>query len=139
MSKRNRVQQSPERFDEPKTYTTDELEDLAFQSAPLPEYLNMADTLLFLSFRSLYDFAKRVEMSPEQGRREKQKLLQAHEQYLFRDRLLDRSVQLWRELEQHANAYRTHDRTDFAGLVGIADAILKTIYRVEAKNNEKDL
>ena len=48
-----------------------------------------------------------------------------------------RNIRLWRELEQYANAYRTHDRSDLVGLAKIADAILKTIYRVGEKNESQ--
>lgn len=55
--------------------TADEIEDLAFDGQELPAGLGVAETALFLMFRNLYDYAKRIRMTPEQGRREKQKVL----------------------------------------------------------------
>jgi len=131
MSKKGKLITMPIDCSPPKIYSEEELEDLAFVSAPLPEGLNLAQTLLFLSFRSLYDFARRVEMPQEQGRREKQKLLQAYAQYQHRDHLQDRTVKLWRELEEISSAYRKHDRNDLAGLVVVADNMMQTIYGLE--------
>ena len=43
--------------------TLDELEDLAYMGQPMPELRSQAEVLAFLSFRNLYDFARRVGMT----------------------------------------------------------------------------
>lgn len=67
--------------------TPDEIEDLAFNGAELPDSLGYAGTALFLMFRNLYDYAKRVKMPPAQGRREKQKILHEYERFLVLEKL----------------------------------------------------
>lgn len=59
----------------------DEIEDIAIEGGKLPDYLDSVDTLLFLMFRNLYDFARRSEMDMEQGRREKQQILRTYRLY----------------------------------------------------------
>lgn len=54
---------------------TNDLDRLAFAGAAPPESLGAADTLYFLMLRALYAFAKQTEMTPEQGKQEKAKIL----------------------------------------------------------------
>ena len=70
----------------------EELEDLAFRRMPMPKLRSQADVLLYQSFRNLYDFAERVQMAPEQGRREKSQILAAYEINKFLE-------QVWEEYE----------------------------------------
>lgn len=87
-----------------------EIEDKAFRGEELPGGLRYPEQLLFLRFRCLYDYAKSVHMPPEQGKREKQKIL---EQYIFdavNSDLLDRTARMWKATEEARCAYRK-DRT----------------------------
>ena len=53
------------------------LEDLAFQGAEMPQGLSSSEQTLFLKFRLLYTQARAVQMPPEQGKREKEAILEA--------------------------------------------------------------
>lgn len=105
----------------------EELEDLAFRGKPMPDMKSQADTLLYLSFRNLYDFAKRVGMSPEQGKREKLQILEAHRINKFLEELQESTNQMWKEIEITAIEYRK------APSVETADKLLKAIYGTERK------
>lgn len=107
--------------------TPEELEDMAYQGAPMPDLKSQADVLLFLSFRSLYDFAKRVGMSPEQGKREKAQIVEAHRVNKFLEELQESTSQMWSRIDIAAAAYRK------APSVETADALMKEIYQVERK------
>lgn len=123
-------------FEPRPEYTVDQLEDLAFRGAPIPDGLTLTDTELFTSSRALYAYARQVQMPPDQGRREKQKLLAAYEHRRFLDGLLERSVQLWADVEILSAEYHKHSRADLAGLVDIADRLLARIYRTGGKRVE---
>lgn len=105
----------------------EELEDLAFRGQPMPDLKSQADTLLYLSFRNLYDFAKRVGMSPEQGKREKLQILEAHRINKFLEELQESTNQMWKGIEVAATEYRK------APSVASADNLLKAIYGAERK------
>lgn len=83
--------------------------------------------LAFLSFRSLYDFAKRVQMSPEQGRREKAQIVEAHKINKFLEDLQEDTNQMWKRIELAAATYCK------APSVETADALYKAIYRTGRK------
>ena len=53
------------------------LEDLAFHGGEMPQGLSSCEQALFLKFRLLYTQARAVQMPPEQGKREKQAILEA--------------------------------------------------------------
>ena len=85
--------------------TIDEIEDLAFNGAPLPEHLNEPNTLLFLMFRNLYDYAKRSQMPREQGKREKQRILKLYENALYKDKLSYHHVKVIKDTESALETY----------------------------------
>lgn len=107
--------------------TPEELEDLAYNGRPMPDLRSQAQCLLFQAFRNLYDYAKRVRMTPEQGRREKQEILKAYEINKFLEDMQEQTNQMWKRIEIAASEYRK------APSVKNADKLLKAIYRTERK------
>lgn len=105
----------------------EELEDLAFRGEPMPDLRSQADMLAYLSFRSLYDFAKRVQMSPEQGKREKAQIVEAHKINKFLEDLQEDTNQMWKRIELAAAAYCE------APSVKAADDLYKAIYGTARK------
>ena len=112
--------------------TPEQLEDLAYQGAPMPDLRSQADVLLFLAFRNLYDFAKRVGMAPEQGKREKSQIVEAHRINKFLEELNEDTQQLWKRIEIAASEYRK------APSVELADKLVKAIYRSERKEKPNE-
>lgn len=111
--------------------TPEELEDLAYRREPMPDLRSQADVLLFLSFRNLYDFARRTGMSPEQGKREKSQIIAAHEVNKFLEELQESTNQMWKRIEIAASEYRK------APSIEKADALLKAIFRTERKKKDE--
>lgn len=107
--------------------TIEELEDLAFRGEPVPDLHSQADQLAYLSFRSLYDFARRVQMSPEQGKREKAQIVRAHEINKFLEDMQEETNQMWKRIELAAAAYRKDPSIE------AADELLRAIYGTERK------
>lgn len=107
--------------------TLEQLEDLAYRGAPMPDLRSQADVLAFLSFRSLYDFAKRVGMAPEQGRREKAQIVEAHKINKFLEEMQEETDRMWKRIEIAASEYRK------APSVEKADDLLRAIYKTERK------
>lgn len=107
--------------------TPEELEDLAYKGAPMPDLKSQADVLLFQAFRNLYDFAKRVGMSPEQGKREKSQIVEAHRINKFLEDLQEDTNQLWKRIEISAADYRKNPSVE------TADVLLKAVFMTERK------
>ena len=84
----------------------EELEDLAFHGAELPKGLPFPQELLFLKFRYLYQYAKLAQMPPEQGKREKQEILNAYVIDKANDALYRQCTKLWKNVEAAATAVR---------------------------------
>ena len=84
----------------------EELEDLAFRGAELPKGLPFPQELLFLKFRYLYQYAKITQMQPEQGKREKQEILNAYVLDRVNDVLYRNCVELWKNVESASAAIR---------------------------------
>ena len=110
--------------------TPEQLEDMAYQGAPMPDLRSQADVLLYQSFRNLYDFAKRVGMSPEQGKREKAQIMEAHRINKFLEDLQESTQQMWGRIELAVAEYNK------APSVENADKLIKAIYRVERKKGK---
>lgn len=109
--------------------TPEQLEDLAYQGAPMPDLRSQADVLLFLAFRNLYDFAKRVGMAPEQGKREKSQIVEAHRINKFLEELNENTQQLWKRIEIAASEYQKNPSVE------LADKLLEAIYTVKRKES----
>lgn len=107
--------------------TPEELEDLAYQGAAMPDLRSQADVLLFLSFRNLYDFARRNGMSPEQGKREKSQIIEAHRINKLLEEIQETTNRMWKRIEIAAADYRK------APSVETADVLMKELFRVERK------
>lgn len=107
--------------------TPEELEDLAYQGAPMPDLRSQADVLLFQSFRNLYDFAKRVGMSPEQGKREKSQIVEAHRINKFLEELHESTNEMWKRIEIAGAAYRKSPSIE------TADALMKAVFKAGRK------
>lgn len=112
----------------------EELEDLAYQGLPLPEGMkSQAQILLYLSFRSLYDFAKRVQMDPEQGKREKEEILYAFRINSFIEDLGNEQQNQWRRIERAAAAYAKEPTLEHA------DALYYSLYRVSRNPTPEEI
>lgn len=107
--------------------TPEELEDLAYRKQPMPDLRSQAEVLLYQSFRNLYDFAGRVQMAPEQGKREKAQILAAFKINKFLEELQEETNQMWKNIEFAASEYRKSPSVE------AADKLLKAIYSVERK------
>lgn len=107
--------------------TLDELEDLAIAKKPMPELDSQADILAYLSFRSLYDFAARVCMASEQGRREKAQIIDAHRLNKALEQLQESTNQMWKRIEIAAAEYAKHPSVE------TADKLYTAIYSVKRK------
>lgn len=113
--------------------TPEELEDLAYSGAPMPDLKSQADVLLYQSFRNLYDFAKRVGMSPEQGKREKSQILEAHRINKFLEDLQEDTNQMWIRIEAASVEYRK------APSIENADKLMRAIYRADRKDLTEEI
>ena len=108
--------------------TAEELEDLAYRRQPMPDLHSQAEVLLFLSFRSLYDFALRTGMPPEQGKREKSQILEAFRINKFLEELQETTNEMWKELELAAADYNKDPSVENA------DKIMKILFKTERKS-----
>lgn len=77
----------------------DELEDIAFRGEELPKGLPFHQELLFLKFRYLYQYARLSQMPVAQGKREKQKILEAYIIDKANDILFKSCGELWKNVE----------------------------------------
>lgn len=107
--------------------TPDELEDLAYQEKPMPDLRSQAQVLLFLSFRNLYDYAKRTQMGPAQGRREKQEILKVYEINKFLEDMQEETNRMWRRIEIASAEYAKKPSVENA------DKLYEAIYRAKRK------
>lgn len=107
--------------------TPEELEDLAFRGDPMPDLRSQAQVLLFQAFRNLYDFAKRVQMHPDQGKLEKARILEAYRINKFLEEMQEDTNKMWKEIEITSANYAK------APSVENADKLYEAIYRVKRK------
>ena len=109
--------------------TPEELVDLAFRGDPMPETDSQADELLFLCFRNLYAYAKKVHMPPEQGKKEKAQILDKYRRTKFGESVLEHNIDISKRLEMAAAAYV------YNPCVETADKMYEAFYGI--KRNEK--
>lgn len=109
--------------------TPEELEDMAFRGDPMPETDSQADELLFLCFRNLYAYAKKVHMPPEQGKKEKAQILDKYRRTKFAESVLEHNIEISKRLEMAAAAYV------YNPCVETADKMYEAFYGI--KRNEK--
>lgn len=116
-----------------QTMDIDELEDIAFRGGQMPEDLkSQAQCVLFLALRNLYDYAKRVQMPQEQGRREKQEIMHAYKVNRFLEELEEASVVQRKRMEIAASEYAKNPSVE------TADKLFEAIYRVKRKTTSAD-
>ena len=106
----------------------DQLEDIAFNGGPMPDLRSQAQCVLFQALRNLYSYAKRVQMSPEQGRREKQEIMQAYKINRFLEDVEESTVQMWKRIEIAAANYAKSPSVENA------DKLYEAIYRAKRKD-----
>lgn len=106
-----------------------QLEDIAYNGGQMPDLRSQAQCVLFQAFRNLYDYAKRVQMSPEQGRREKHEIMQAYKINRFLEEVEESTVQMWKRIEIAAANYVK------SPCVEDADKLYEAIYRVKRKES----
>ena len=109
----------------------EKLEDLAFRGEPMPELRSHAQCLLYQAFRNLYDYAKRVYMPPEQGKREKHEIIRAYKVNRFLEELGDSTVKMWKRIELAAADYAKNPS------VKTADELYEAIFSAKRKGSEK--
>ena len=114
-------------YQPPQLMDPDQLEDIAFNGGPMPDLRSQAQCVLFLALRNLYDYAKRVQMPPEQGRREKNEILQAYKTNRFLEEVEEETIQMWKKIEIAAAEYAK------APSVENADRLYEAIYRAKRK------
>lgn len=110
--------------------TPEELEDLAYRGAPMPDLRSQAAVLLFQAFRNLYDFARRVGMSPEQGRREKAEILNAYQINKTLEDMQEATNNMWARIERAAAEYAKNPSVE------TADLFYKAVFRAERKKQK---
>ena len=120
-------------YQSPQLMDLDRLEDIAFNGGPMPDLRSQAQCVLFLALRNLYDYAKRVQMPPEQGRREKSEILQAYKTNRFLEEVEEETIQMWKKIEIAAAEYAK------APSVENADRLYEAIYRVKRKGGRADV
>lgn len=116
-----------------KEYTLDQLEDIAYRNEPMPDLRSQSDVLAFLSFRNLYDFARRAGMSQEQGKREKSQIIEAYRINKALEELQESTSEMWKRIDLASADYRKNPSVEKA------DRLMAAIYRVERKKDEHDL
>jgi uncharacterized membrane protein len=105
----------------------DQLEDIAFNGGPMPDLRSQAQCVLFQAFRNLYSYAKRVNMPPEQGRREKNEILKAYEINRFLEDMQEKDIQTRKRVELAAAEYAKNPSVE------TADKFYEAFYRVKRK------
>lgn len=84
----------------------DELDRMANAGAATPRGLGYADTLYFLMVRALYQFARAASLTPEDGRREKAKIVEAVRRYRNDERSAMERAEFYRDTGAARAAYR---------------------------------
>lgn len=105
----------------------EQLEDIAFNGGQMPDLRSQAQCALFQAFRNLYDYAKRVQMPPEQGRREKHEILRAYKINRFLEEVEESTVQMWKRIEIAAANYAKSPSVENA------DNLYEAIYQAKRK------
>ena len=104
-----------------------QLEDIAFNGGQMPELRSQAQCVLFQAFRNLYDYARRVQMSPEQGHREKHQIMEAYRINRFVEDMQEKTNQMWKQIELTSAEYAKNPSVE------TADKFYEAIYRVKRK------
>ena len=114
-----------------KDYSVDVLEDMAIRQEPVPEMQSQAKILLYQSFRNLYWYARQNGLTQEQGKLEKQRILDSYRMNKFLEELNESTDCLWKRIEQFSTDYRK------APSIEKANQLLEAIYNVKMKLPEE--
>ena len=112
-------------------YTVDTLEDMAIRQEPVPEMRSQAKILLYQSFRNLYWYARQYGLSQEQGKQEKQRILDSYRMNKFLEELNESTSAMWKRIEQASCDYRK------APSLEGANKLLEALYNVKQKLPEE--
>jgi hypothetical protein len=82
--------------------TADEIKNLAVKLQPMPEGLNAAEQLYFVTMRTLSADYRAKRMSAEQARKESLEAKRAFEDNAFNIKLWNHTAQLWKNIEMTA-------------------------------------
>lgn len=110
----------------------EKLEDIAFNGGQMPDLRSQAQCVLFQALRNLYSYAKRVQMSPEQGRREKHQIMEAYRINRFLEDMQEKTNQMWKQIELTSAEYARNPSVE------TADKLYEAIYRVKRKGERKN-
>lgn len=105
----------------------DQLEDIAYNGGQMPDLRSQAQCVLFQALRNLYSYAKRVQMPPEQGRREKHQIMEAYRINRFLEDMQEKTNQMWKQIELTSAEYAKNPSVE------TADKFYEAIYRVKRK------
>lgn len=105
----------------------EELNELAFRDAPVPDTRSQADILAFQELRNLYWFARQHGISGEQGKKEKERIKYAYMVNQFLEEMQERTNQMWKEIDIASSEYRKNPTIENA------DALLFAIYKTGRK------
>lgn len=83
----------------------EQIEDLAFRGESLPDGLDMAEQILFLALRWLYQYARLIHMDRERGRREKQAILKEFETRKRQIYWMEKTNRMWTAIELTGSAF----------------------------------
>ena len=108
-------------------YTVGALEDMAIRQEPVPELKSQAKILLYQSLRNLYWYARQFGLTQEQGKQEKQRILDSYRMNKFLEEINESTSDMWKRIEAASTIYRQ------APSVEKADALLEAIYQVKRK------
>lgn len=85
--------------------TKQEIITAAAKGVPLPDGLGQADTMLFLSLRALYSYAKHADMDKDQGTKEKALILKQYESAKLWEKIVEEHMRKEREFETAWNDF----------------------------------
>lgn len=114
-------------YQPPQLMDLEQLEDIAFRGGPMPDLRSQAQCVLFQALRNLYNYATRVQMTPEQGRREKQQIMHSYKINRFLEEVEEETVQMWKRIEIAAANYAKNPSVENA------DELYEAIYRAKRK------
>ena len=105
----------------------DQLEDIAFNGGAMPDLRSQDQCVLFQALRNLYDYARRVQMPIEQGKREKAQILEAYRINRFLEAMQEKTNDKWKNIELAASAYAKNPSVE------TADKLFEALYCVKRK------
>jgi hypothetical protein len=102
--------------------TADEIKNLAVKLQPMPEGLNAAEQLYFVTMRTLSADYRAKRMSAAQARKESLEAKRAFEGNAFNIKLWNHTAQLWKNIEMTAIRFAKEHTME------AADEFFRTVY-----------